>query len=424
MTLLRHIGHTRLGGPEQPRRTSVLRDRRCAATGNKLLTVNIGLAVVLCGAACSPGDHGAASAAGRQLPARTRTGSFVAPEWEVREWKVERYIARGHHLEPVAFRSGGGVTALLQRSPLAMYEFMFDVPGHPAGGLADPRKAWIEGNPPFGSPSDIAGVTRDGVTLYLDGATGDIKAQTVSSRRAEVLDLGTSGSVQSACALGPNAFAYIDGSQPGEIFVRYVDSSAPARRLAFPSGLVDSNEVRWSQLRFGGSNGGACVLWAPRMRAVVVVGDTALHAIDDFIEPVKPEPWFARIWHWLSRTPPHPYALDVTSVPGAVAVLVAGSTSGAGRIVDFYADSGSYLETMVLPRRALRVAGNHQRLFVLRESLDSILFASYVLPWSLRRGMAPEQPGAIDARLPAAWRRALRGDETSSTSEAGARRSE
>jgi hypothetical protein len=68
------------------------------------------------------------------------------------------------------------------------------------------------------------------------------------------------------------------------------------------------------------------------------------------------------------------------------------------RWIDLYADSGAYRETLVLPAPTRRIAGNRERIYALRQARDSILMASYVLPWSIRSKM-PAAP-AVALRVP------------------------
>lgn len=170
--------------------------------------------------------------------------------------------------------------------------------------------------------------------------------------------------------------------------------------MSFPAGYVDGRSVKWQDLRFGGSLGGACVLWASRMRSVVVVADTAVRPLGPYIEPVSTDSWYQRLWDRLTRSA-SVYTLDATSFPGGVALLFSGRSAGAGRMVDLYSDSGAYLQTMVLPRSALRVAGNRERLYVLSQHRDSILLASYILPWSLRSRMPPVDTHQVESGPPA-----------------------
>jgi hypothetical protein len=328
-------------------------------------------------------------------------------EWEVRERRVERLIPVGQHLRPLAFRSGGGVTTLLQDSPLAMHQFMFDTPKYPAGGLAALNRKQIGDTPGLGVPSDVIGVTREGVSLYLDRETGRVTSQTVSIRRSIVVRLDDRDTVQSGCALGERAVAFIEEARPGTVLFRSIGEPSTAWTLPFPPGYTDGLEAKWSELRFGGAADGPCVLWAPRMRTVMIVSDSAVQPLGPFIEPVEPEAWYHHVWRWMTRAPAPVYTLDATGFPGGVAVLFAGRTDGSGRMVDLYAANGAYLETMVLPRPALRVAGNWARLFVLSEHRDTVLLASYMLPSAVSSGFPPEPSVPVDTRLYPAWLRAL-----------------
>ena len=167
------------------------------------------------------------------------------------------------------------------------------------------------------------------------------------------------------------------------------------RRLPVPSGYVDGVDVRWTDLRFGGSRKGPCVLWAPRMRSVLLVSDSGVRPMGSLVEQVQRENWYQRTWRWITRQPARPYVIDASSFPGGVAILSAGRTPGARRMVDLYDDAGTYEETMVLPMPSMHIAGNGQRLYVLRQNGDSVLLASYVFPSTIRARIA-----AVDSEQP------------------------
>jgi hypothetical protein len=329
---------------------------------------------------------------------------MATPEWETREARVERWVPHGAHIVPLAFRSGGGLTALLQDSPRATFEFTFSNPAWPLGGVL--TQDTLSDTPNLGLPSDIVGVTRDGVPWYLDRQTGRVVSETISSRRELIATLDTVGTVRSACALGGRAIAYVTAQDSAELFVRDL-ATGSTNVVAFPPPYAGRWSVRWSDVRFGGSLNGQCVLWSSRMSTAMLVSDSAVRLLGPFVEPVRPEAWYRRLARWITRVGPPVYALDATSFPGGIAVLFGGHTAGAGRMVDLYSDSGAYLETMVLPRPALRVAGNDARLFVLSESLDSILLASYILPAAVRSRAQPTdtETTKIDIRLPPKWLR-------------------
>lgn len=277
------------------------------------------------------------------------------------------------------------------------------------GGPYDPAdRQWRDGNPPLGAASDVIGITPDGVTWYLDSASGRVVSHNVGSTTAIEATLDTLGAPRAGCVLEGKSIAFIDNAHPETVFVKPLSPASRARALAIPRGYVDGGAVKWRDVHFGGSLGGPCVMWAPRMRSVLIVSDSAVRSLGPFIEPVVHEPWYRSIWYWMTRTTPV-YTRDATSYPGGVAVLFAGHTAGADRMIDLYADSGTYLQTLVLPRRALRVAGNGERIYVLSQRLDSILLSSYILPWSIRRGIRHPATRPVDARPDPRWVRELHG---------------
>jgi hypothetical protein len=339
-------------------------------------------------------------------PEIRRTGSLAEREWEVREYKVERYLPIGHHLEALSFRSGGGLTTLLQRAPNAAWGFMFGTPSHPVGGVVPLNGADLADLPGLGTPIDVVGVTSDGVSVYLDSDSGRIVSRTVSARGGVVARIRTPGSAQSACLLGEARIAYISVAHPDTIFIQDIDADRPPRAIVFPGGYVDGDVVRWKQLRFGGSNDGGCVLSAPMMSTVVLVTDSLARALGPFIEPAIQESRWHRLGRIVTREPAPRFALDATTFRGGVAVLFGGYSAGRGLLVDLYEDDGRYVETIVLPRPALKIAGNAGRLFVLSEAQDSILVASYFLPTAVR-STAVDSSFRVDTKLSPRWLKML-----------------
>lgn len=320
-----------------------------------------------------------------------RTGSLATAEWEAPAWVLGRYKTVGARLDVVAMRSGGGIVAVLQRAPLATYEIMLE-------GLTTQRRISVVGgtvrqaqygtNPPLGNPIDVVGVTADGVGWYLDVDSGRILSQDVGGMRRVEVSLGARAAPRSGCLLGDRGVAFLDSAHVDTVFVQDIAPPHDVRRLPLPGGYVDGVDVRWTDVRFGGSRKGPCVLWAPRMRTVLLVSDSAVRPLGPLVEPVQRENWYQRSWRWIARQPAPRYVIDASSFPGGVALLVGGRTPGARRMIDLYDDAGTYEETMVLPMPSMRIAADCQRLYVLRQNGDSVLFASYVLPSAIRARMA------------------------------------
>ena len=329
--------------------------------------------------------------ASRHERAPRRTGSLATPEWESPAWVLGRYKTVGARLDVVAMRSGGGIVAVLQRAPLATYEIILE-------GPTTRRRISVEGgrvehvqrgaNPVFGNPVDVVGVSADGVGWYLDADNSRIVSQDVGGMRRVEAPLGADAAPRSGCLLGERGVAFLDSAHVDTVFVQDFAPPHDVRSLPLPGGYVDGVEVRWADVRFGGSRKGPCVLWAPRMRTVLLVSDSAVRPMGSLVEQVQRENWYQRTWRWITRQPAPRYVIDASSFPGGVAILFAGRTAGARRMIDLYDDAGTYEETMVLPMPSMRIAGHGQRLYVLRQNGDSVLFASYVLPSAIRARIA------------------------------------
>lgn len=325
----------------------------------------------------------------------------------VPEWKRDVTHRTGTSFHPIAFRAGGGVASLLQGPPRQQWMFLLaDSAQLASGSPVNPREAGDRA--PLREPSDIVSVSDDGETWYLDPGIGRVTSQDIGGNRAVVASLGTRRTVRTACALGDSTIAFVDSGRPGRIFVHGIGTPSAFRELPFPDGLLTDGGVRWPDLRFGGSPGGPCVLFAPRMRGVVVVTDSSARAIVPFVEPLSPVDrlhasgaWYVRLLGFLRRDPQRIGAMDATSVSGGVAVLFAGGTDDAGRLVDFYDASGAYRITMRLPHRALRIAGTHHRLVVLSERHGEVSLASYLLPARVRSQAPADEPDVIAPVRPA-----------------------
>jgi len=373
----------------------VIADRSVSRLARMLIAVGVALVAVAISTYRLAGE---ATLAG----APPRVGDLAELEAEARVWDIEKWVPQGEVIRPV-LRSGAGLAALVSERVLAAQLIILrDMPRVVVtGGRIN---EWVRDGTPtnagLGHPVDVVGVTPQGTAWFLDSAGARVVSRDISGRSELITTLPRGRKPFGGCALDSTAIAYIDAATPDFVFVHRVDGAPPARALPFPGGYADGRNSRWRDLRFGGSLGGHCVLWAPHMPVVLVVTDTGLTPVGPFVEPVPRMHWYHHLSRWIWRRPPPVYVLDATSVPGAIAVLYAGRTKGAGRIVDLYGESGAYLQTMVLRAPTLRVAGNRERLYALRQGGDTVLFASYVLPWSVRAAMradsADRRPSAVD----------------------------
>jgi hypothetical protein len=308
-------------------------------------------------------------------------GKVVPPEWEVRQPRLEQLLDADDNLRTVAFRASDALIALLQRDPAATWLFMVRTPSYPAGGVIQSQPGL--GGPSIGRPTDIAGVTPEGLAWYLDSRTGRVTSQDVGGQRTGITNVGTRGTVRRACRLTDSTIAYLDDARPARAFIQATGLPFVSHELALPNRLA-AGKRDWGTLRFGGSPDAPCVAWAPSLASVLVLTDSGVRVLGSFVEPPVRESTAARVARWFTRSPPVPNALDVTSFPGGVAVLHGGRSAFAGRLVDLYRLTGEYVETIRLPRLGIRVAGSRYRLFVLSKEARRVYLASYVLPAGMR----------------------------------------
>jgi hypothetical protein len=341
--------------------------------------------------------------------AESRKGQvLVAPhrEWEVMERELERRTPRGLQLSPLGFGSGGYITALATDNPRGGYLFEYTSPTRPLNGGHEYDPGRTADEPEARTPTSVVGVTGDGYALFLDQNTAAVGAWDISGLRLRIVArLDSVPVVQTACAPDTRTIAFLESSHPGSIRFRSLEGLGD-RQIDIRSGLVDSSHAPWTTATLTGLMGAGCALWAPSWSDVIPVTDSAVG-----------RPWtlrwssprvspFSRVIKWFRGFPPSAITRDVTVFPGGIAVLPAD-----GKAIDLYSfHGGHYLETLVLPRPALRIAGAPDRLFVLSQAQDTILLASYVLPqnareltppgWHQERGDRPAPPWLGRVRAP------------------------
>lgn len=338
----------------------------------------------------------------RQQPARRFARLWQ--EWEVPEWQLNRYLAHGQPLEAIGFGSGGNITTVVQRNPRAIYQFEYSDPRIVTGGLTSWAKPGASGLLPIDSPTDVVGVTPDGIPLYLDASTATVKTSTISGQRVLVAVLDSLPVVQSACAIDARTIAFVEARHPDTVFVRRISASSP-RAVPLVAAPRDSLPPVWTVTRFGGAMGSGCVLWAPNWRSVATLVDATIHSEWPLHWASATPSWPRRLLAWLTHRTVRPvFAEDVTMFPGGVAVL-----SDAGTVIDLYGmDAGQYLRSLSLPRPVLRIGGDEARIFTLRQASDSILFASFILPETARALANKVGRGLAETDSTPQWLRLLR----------------
>ena len=369
----------------------------CALRGEIGRPVLAAVALCLTMVSCSPNEHDFPDpwATRQVLPGEARVLGPVAHA----EWEREVTSTVGATSPVLALRAGYGIVTLLQDAPLAKWMFTLADTGRvSAGGSIGRSEPFVPGRPRMGQPSDIVTVDEDGASWFLDPRTGRIIRQDVGGYRHLVGRLRAEGDVLTACALNGRV-VFLDSGRPTEVLVQSLDPPFVTRALPGATQFMSAIDAERAQLRFGGSATGVCVLRSPYLPGVLLVSDSAVVALGPFIEPTgrvrdKEDRSRAPLLSDFGdgRGPRVVGALDATSFPGGVAVLFEGRSQDAGRVIDLYAEAGSYLGTIRLPHRARRIAGTGHRIIVLSTRNDRSYLASYVLPLEARfAGFGGEQ---------------------------------
>ena len=331
-------------------------------------------------------------------PERQRVVTLGQREWTAEPGLLPLTVHKGQRIRVVAFRSGGGITSLLQEEPPALFEFPYDAPAWPEAEIWRSPKSATRRD----LPVDLVAVTAEGLSVFVD-RDGVVRTISVSGYRTLVKRLDPADSVTSACAIDLQAVAYVSALHPDTIFLTPLAPSPAATPLALDA---EARGIPWSMYRFSGALGGACVLWSPSSKRLLLVSDSAIQAIHLPEKQVALASIATRVWRLVSRRSAHSYVADVTTFPGGIAVLATPVASQDGRLIDLYTERGTYIESVRLARRATRLAGAPDRLFALEEEGARLFISSYALPASVR-SRTPARPPRYYLGLTPAWLRVL-----------------
>ncbi len=334
-------------------------------------------------------------------------GPVAQPEWEV---SITGTVGEGDRSPVLSFRAGYGIATLLQDAPLRKWAFITGDTTRSslwgAGSYVRADEPFVPGWPKQGLPSDIVTVDEESFSWFLDRTTGRIIAEDVGGYRHSITRLRVDGEVRTACAVNGHV-AFLDTAHPNAVQLQSLEPPFGVRSLPIAQRLLSSDVKKRDVLRFGGSPDGPCVLRSAHLPGVLVVSDSAVVALGPFVAGIESSEgphasWRSRLASILGRGRDERVvnALDATSFPGGVAVLFAGRSPEAGRVIDLYAESGSYLGTIHLAHRALRIAGAGQRIVVLSRRDERSYLTSYVLPPQARKSELVDEVVAHAPRAP------------------------
>lgn len=309
------------------------------------------------------------------------------------EWERILEPIPGLRYDVASFRAGGGIVTTVHHPPshsdagLPGFRWRFtlaDSGRYFNGGVVRTNRP--EDPASLTSASDVVSVTARGWAWFLDSARGRVIAENMGKERGIIASFGIPETVRTACALNESAIVFLDSERAGRAFIHDLGIHR-TRTLVLPPNAAGLDSARWEDVRLDGSQYGSCVLTSPHMHGAMIISHAGVTVIDEFIEPpgARQDPrWYRALGHAI-RPSVHPQgAIDATSFPGGVAILYAGRTAAAGRLVDLYTDDGRYLETMQLHRPVRRIAATRHRLITYASRGDTAYLGSYVLPPRVR----------------------------------------
>jgi hypothetical protein len=174
-------------------------------------------------------------------PERQRIVTLGQREWTAEPGLLRLTVHKGQPIRVVAFRSGGGITSLLQEEPPALFEFPYDSPAWPQAEVWRSPKSASRRD----LPVDLVAVTAEGLSVFVD-RDGIVRTISVSGYRTLVKHLDPADSVTSACAIDLHAVAYVSAMHPDTIFLTPLAPSPAAAPLALDA---EARGTPWSTYR-------------------------------------------------------------------------------------------------------------------------------------------------------------------------------
>ncbi len=327
------------------------------------------------------------------LAARTST-QRLAPEWT-------RRLISSIPVDPDApitdFHAGHGIATLLVAPSRLMIVQLSESRLHP-DNLMTVGGVIADAPPSYRTRADLGGViraigTEDStfVTL-LERETGRLVSRDAAGNYRLHGRLAARDGVVDACPVSTESTLFTEAAHPGRVRVQGISDSTPG----VPAELTVSAlrpRRRQPPPRLAGSGGPYCVWYVPRQDSFFVVSTKEARGFE-FVESSRAvragaSPWTIRLnrIRELGRRPET--VVDVAVNDDLLAVLFAGRSAAAYRLVDFYTFTGSHLGAVRLPARVEKIALAHERLYTLaRDTTQGLVMSSFVLPAAWRGGVA------------------------------------
>ena len=359
------------------------------------------LLLTAAGAACS-GQTDATDGAPPELRAALAARTIYPAKRE--EWRTDITSHTDSTMRPLVFRASGTTVALLQASPTRISQFEL----HGKGMLLSTRPARVdpllhaEVPRDIVAPTDLSRATDDAHVDVIDSATSTLVRESLGGfvfRRDLPMLRGGSGRL---CTVSPATLLHVR-----QLGARRVLEAFTLTAIAADDSLLGRHRVMTdpsARLRFGGGDARRCLLLTDREVYIVSApADTIGHATPR-VDRLSMPGAGARAMIGEARTTPRdgsaeerqPFVVDASIVDGGFVVLVGVENDRQGRLIDYYTESGRYLQSAMLPFTASAMAGAGPRFLALHQDPQYRWWlSSWLTPMAARGATPPPAPPSV-----------------------------
>jgi hypothetical protein len=352
-------------------------------------------------AACS-GQTDATDGAPPELRAALAARTVYPAKRE--EWRTDITSHTDSTMRPLVFRASGTTVALLQASPTRISQFEL----HGKGMLLSTRPARVdpllhaEVPRDIVAPTDLSRATDDAHVDVIDSATSTLVRESLGGfvfRRDLPMLRGGSGRL---CTVSPATLLHVR-----QLGARRVLEAFTLTAIAADDSLLGRHRVMTdpsARLRFGGGDARRCLLLTDREVYIVSApADSVGHATPRVDQLPMPGAG-GRVMIGEARATPRggsaegqqPFVVDASIVDGGFVVLVGVENDRQGRLIDYYTESGRYLQSAMLPFTASAMAGAGPRFLALHQDQQYRWWlSSWLTPMAARGATPPPAPPSV-----------------------------
>ena len=321
----------------------------------------------------------------------------------VSEWSSELWYQAGGGEDIIDFHAGHGLAALMRASSEMWIFTLHDSGRMVAGGLQRASGGRGFSRTEGSGPMRLLGIESDASVSLLDAVSGALSRRDVAGNVIPVGRLRVKERVTAACLARGGRLYFTDEGVADSLIEQRVDESVTGPLIAVRLPPPARRSAARTAVQLSGGPGLDCVMAESQGDSFYFMGpDASLHGHPHIEQLGASGPRIGlvrQVREWFS---PPESAMDLSMSEELVAVLFAGRSAAANRIVDFYRPSnGTFVESVRLPAPAIRIALAHGRLFALSRRGGRLHLSSFVLPPSVRLAAPPVVPMS-EARLPRA----------------------